>query len=61
MIVNIRNVEKVYKKINWSKASKMMRSPAWVFDSRSIVDSKKVIKAKLNFWRVGDGSIQNKH
>ena len=50
-----------YKQINWNNVAKVMRKPSWVFDSRSIVDSEKVIKAKLNLWRVGDGSIQNKH
>ena len=50
----------MYSDLNWEIVAKSMRSPAWVFDSRSIVDSKKVIKAKLNFWRVGDGSIQKK-
>ena len=32
-----------------------MRKPAWVFDSRSILEPDKVRKAGLNFWRVGDG------
>ena len=45
-----------YSKIDWQIESKKMRSPAWVFDSRSIVNQKKVIDAGLNFWRIGDGS-----
>ena len=45
-----------YSKINWQSASEKMRSPAWVFDSRSVVDQKNVIDAGLNFWRIGDGS-----
>jgi len=45
-----------YSKINWQLASEKMRSPAWVFDSRSVVDQKNVIEAGLNFWRIGDGS-----
>ena len=36
---------------------KIMRKPAWVFDSRSIIDPKKVINSGLKFWRVGDGVI----
>ena len=47
-----------YSKINWKYVSKGMRSPAWVFDSRSIVNPDKVIEAGLNFWRLGDGSIK---
>ena len=45
-----------YSKIDWQMVSKKMRPPAWVFDSRSIVNQKKVIDAGLNFWRIGDGS-----
>ena len=48
-----------YSKINWSNISLIMRSPAWVFDARSIVDAIKVKSAGLNFWRIGDGSEQN--
>ena len=33
-----------------------MRSPAWVFDSRSIVDPNEVKNANLKLWRIGDGS-----
>jgi len=32
-----------------------MRSPAWVFDARSIVLPDKVIDSVLSLWRVGDG------
>ena len=44
-----------YSRIDWAKAYKIMRKPAWVFDSRSIIDPKKVIAAGLNIWRIGDG------
>ncbi len=44
-----------YTKINWSKASKMMRSPAWVFDARSITNQKEIKKAGIKLWRIGDG------
>ena len=44
-----------YSKINWNEASILMRSPAWVFDARSIVNPEEVRKTNLNFWRVGDG------
>ena len=46
-----------YSQINWNKISKKMRKPAWVFDARSIVDPKTVIKSGLNFWRIGDGVL----
>ncbi len=45
-----------YKKINWDLAANKMLSPAWVFDSRAILEKEKVIKAGINFWRIGDGS-----
>ena len=44
-----------YSKINWIDASKKMRNPAWIFDSRSITNKDEIIKSGLNFWRVGDG------
>ena len=45
-----------YSDIDWIKASKIMRKPAWVFDARSIADKKKICDANLLFWRLGDGS-----
>ena len=33
-----------------------MVAPAWVFDSRSILDPDYVKDAGLNLWRLGDGS-----
>ncbi len=44
-----------YSKIDWVEAYRKMRKPAWVFDSRSIIEPKKVINAGFNIWRVGDG------
>jgi len=49
----------VYSQINWKNAYKKMRSPAWVFDSRSIINPEKVRDAGLNFWRVGDGLVKS--
>ena len=45
-----------YTKINWNIASKMMRKPSWVFDTRSIVSSKEIRSNKLNLWKIGDGT-----
>ena len=44
-----------YKNINWDLAEKRMRKPAWIFDSRSLIDPED-IKNDFNFWRIGDGS-----
>ena len=46
-----------YSNIDWHLASKLMRKPAWVFDARSIVDKKRIVSTDLNFWRIGDGSL----
>ncbi len=44
-----------YKKIDWKDVSNKMRKPSWLFDSRSIIDPKKVENTNINFWRIGDG------
>ena len=48
----------IYNEIDWGKASKKMRSPGWVFDTRLIVDKEKVIDSGLSFWRVGVGTVK---
>ena len=47
---------KEYAEIEWDLASTSMRQPAWVFDSRSIVDPQKVKRSNLKLWKVGDGT-----
>ena len=44
-----------YTNLNWEKVSKIMRKPSWIFDTRSTVNSKKVLEAGLNLWKIGDG------
>ena len=46
-----------YIKINWAAAASLMRKPAWVFDVRSIVNPKEIIKNGFNLWRIGDGTL----
>ena len=48
---------KEYSYINWESVSKLMRSPSWVFDLRSVVNPQEVLNTNLKLWRVGDGSI----
>ena len=50
---------KEYSDINWESVSKLMRSPSWVFDLRSVVNPQQVLNTNLKLWRVGDGSIKN--
>ena len=45
-----------YKDIKWDCEVKKMEHPAWVFDSRSIVNNELVKKAGINLWCLGDGS-----
>ena len=45
-----------YSDLNWKHLSGLMRAPAWVFDTRSVVDPQEISSAGLKFWRVGDGS-----
>tara|TARA_B100000242_G_scaffold223746_1_gene164465 strand:+ start:2494 stop:3933 length:1440 start_codon:yes stop_codon:yes gene_type:complete len=47
---------KDYENIDWHMAKKIMRSPSWIFDARSILTTKKVKDAGFNLWTIGDGS-----
>jgi len=44
-----------FKIINWEEVSTKMRKPSWVFDTRAIIDSKKVKKYGINIWSIGCG------
>ncbi len=46
-----------YKDLDWGRISKKMRSPSWVFDTRSISNHKEIKKVGLNFWCLGNGAI----
>ena len=48
-----------YRKINWEIASKLMRKPSWVFDTRSIISAKDVRKYNINFGKLAMGLIKN--
>ena len=49
----------IYFEIEWSKVAKVMRNPAWVFDTRSIIQKEKIKNTSLRLWKIGDGSISN--
>ena len=44
-----------FKEINWSKISNVMRTPSWLFDTRSICNIHKAKSFGLNVWSVGKG------
>ena len=46
-----------YINLNWSRISKLMRKPSWVFDTRAILDSETVRKEGINLWQLGEGSF----
>ncbi len=45
-----------YKNIKWDDVAKKMIKPAWVFDTRSVVNLDLVKKSGMNIWSLGDGS-----
>ena len=46
-----------YKKINWKSVGKIMRKPAWLFDTRAIVDQSQIKNTNINYWRIGYGLL----
>ncbi|BEV35554.1 nucleotide sugar dehydrogenase [Synechococcus sp. M16CYN] len=44
-----------YRYLNWSSLAVLMRQPAWVFDTRAVVEPADVRAAGLKLWRIGDG------
>ena len=47
-----------YKQLDFHRLSKLMRKPAWVFDTRAVIDISEVRKTDLNFWKLGYGVSQ---
>ena len=49
-----------FKNLDWERLSKLMRSPAWVFDTRSISNLDEAKSYGINIWRIGtDNSLLN--
>ena len=46
-----------YKNIDWGTVSLNVKSPFWVFDTRSILDTKNLKDLGLNIWQLGLGTI----
>ena len=44
-----------FKEINWESISSVMRSPSWLFDTRSICNLKEAKNHKMNIWSIGNG------
>ena len=46
---------KEFKTLNWQLISEKMRTPSWVFDTRSISNSEEASKFGINVWNIGKG------
>ena len=44
-----------FKQLNWKEIKSKMRSPAWIFDTRSIINNKEAQKFGLKVWSIGQG------
>ena len=51
----LSNINMTIADIDWQKAAKKMRMPAWLFDARSICDIQKAKLNGINVWRIGAG------
>ncbi len=50
-----------FKSLDWSKISKLMRSPKWLFDTRGITNYCDFQEFNINYWKIGFGdSTYNK-
>ena len=47
-----------YLKINWNELSRLMRRPAWLFDTRGIIEYEAISDSVLNFWKIGKGIVR---
>ena len=45
-----------FKNLDWLKISKLMRRPAWIFDTRYLLDPKDINHIDINYWRIGQGN-----
>ncbi len=42
--------------LDWNSLASLMRSPAWIFDTRSVVNRKDIEDTSLNLWKLGEGN-----
>ena len=45
-----------FQNLDWTKIAPQMRKPAWIFDTRSILDMDEVKENGINIWQVGCGA-----
>ena len=44
-----------YRNLNWKEICSLMRKPAWIFDTRRIIDPSTIDQLNLNLWQIGKG------
>ena len=44
---------KIFKTLDWENLYNSMRKPAWLFDTRGIIEFDSLKKSKIKYWRVG--------
>ena len=42
--------------LDWNYLASLMRSPAWIFDTRSVVNRHEIKETALNLWKLGEAS-----
>ena len=42
--------------LDWNYLAALMRSPAWIFDTRSVVNRQEIENTGINLWKLGEGS-----
>ncbi len=42
--------------LDWNYLASLMRSPAWIFDTRSVVSRQEIHNTGINLWKLGEGS-----
>ena len=45
-----------YENIDWKSVSKNVKSPFWIFDTRSIIKDKNLKDFGLNIWQLGNSN-----
>ena len=44
-----------FKNLDWNQISNIVRSPAWIFDTRYLLNPKDLSLIDINYWRIGYG------
>jgi len=42
--------------LDWNYLASLMRSPAWIFDTRSVVNRQEIENTGINLWKLGEGN-----